>query len=186
MKITMLMIKIVILISTILFANPQKYTAQFQLTSFGIEFQYGNVSNLYLFQSDVFTINRCATMCCIEQMCQTFDYDTSSRICRLFSIWVYEGLLISSASSTSIVGYIEHTSDLYSLYQTPCNTSYDTSRYLLCANNGLWSCQSGQTYNGTICLDTNLYNSYMTAIYHQQCLQNQTMLWNGTSCVLSE
>ncbi|CAF4875588.1 unnamed protein product, partial [Rotaria socialis] len=119
--------------------------------------------------------------CSVAQECQTFDYDTSSNVCRLFSIWSYQGTIVASTSSTSLVGYVKQTIGLYSLYGKSCNSSRDINRYLLCTSGNLWSCRAQLVYNGSACQSDVAY-SYTTASYQQEWLQNQTMVWNGTSC----
>ncbi|CAF1582370.1 unnamed protein product [Rotaria magnacalcarata] len=177
----MLIITIAFLQSFILITNQQQYQVKFKLTSFGMKFQYPNISDLYSVQSNVFSTIRCAKICSIEPECQTFDYDISSNVCRLFSIWSYQGTIVASTSSTSLVGYVEQTIGLYSLYRKPCNSSRDINRYLLCTSNNLWSCRAQLVYNGSVCQSDVAY-SYTTVSYQQECLQNQTMVWNGTSC----
>ncbi|CAM4849708.1 unnamed protein product, partial [Rotaria magnacalcarata] len=87
----MLIIIIAFLQSFISITNQQQYQVEFKLTSFGLKFQYPNISDLYSAQSNVFSTIRCAKICSIEPECQTFDYDISSNVCRLFSIWSYQG-----------------------------------------------------------------------------------------------
>ncbi|CAF4691417.1 unnamed protein product [Rotaria socialis] len=177
----MLIITIAFLQSFISITNQQQYQVEFKLTSFGMKFQYPNISDLYSVQSNVFSTIRCAMTCSVAQECQTFDYDTSSNVCRLFSIWSYQGTIVASTSSTSRVGYVEQTIGLYSLYGKSCNSSSDINRYLLCTSDNLWSCRAQLVYNGSVCQSDVAY-SYTTVSYQQECLQNQTMVWNGTSC----
>ncbi|CAM4821428.1 unnamed protein product [Rotaria magnacalcarata] len=177
----MLIITIAFLQSFILTTNQQQYQVQFKLTSFGMTFQYPNISDLYSVQSNVFSTIHCTMVCSIEPECQTFDYDISSNVCRIFSIWSYQGTIVASTSSTSLVGFVEQTIGLYSLYRKPCNSSIDTNRYLLCTSDNLWSCRAQLVYNGSVCQSDVAY-SYTTVSYQQECLQNHTMVWNGTSC----
>ncbi|CAF1139026.1 unnamed protein product [Rotaria sordida] len=178
----MLIITIIFLKLLILVTHQQQYKVRFQLTPFGIEFQYGNINDLYSNRLNVPSITRCAMICSMEKICQTFDYDASSHVCRLFSIWADQGTFVPSTSSTSRVGYVQQTTELYSLYQKSCNISHDINRYLSCTDDGLWTCQTGQVYNGTVCQYEDSY-SYTTVSYEQECRQNQTMQWNGTHCL---
>ncbi|CAM4982389.1 unnamed protein product [Rotaria socialis] len=177
----MLIIIIAFLQSFISITNQQQYQVEFKLTSFGLKFQYPNISDLYSVQSNVFSTIRCAMTCSVAQECQTFDYDTSSNVCRLFSIWSYQGTIVASTSSTSRAGYVKQTIGLYSLYGKLCNSSNDINRYLSCTSDNLWSCRAQLVYNGSVCQSDVVY-SYTTVSYQQECLQNQTMVWNGTSC----
>ncbi|CAF1027514.1 unnamed protein product [Rotaria sordida] len=175
----MLIITIIFLKLLILVTHQQQYKVRFQLTPFGIEFQYGNINDLYSNRLNVPSITRCAMICSMEKICQTFDYDASSHVCRLFSIWADQGTFVPS---TSQVGYVQQTTELYSLYQKSCNISHDINRYLSCTDDGLWMCQSGQIYNGIVCQYEVIY-SYTTVSYEQECRQNQIMQWNGTHCL---
>jgi hypothetical protein len=130
--------------------QQQTYQVTFQKSSFGTEFQCNNCTNLSPAQVNASSMLRCALSCCKDARCQTFDYDIVFSKCRLFSVWVYQGTMIASASSTSRVGFIKQAAVLYALYQQTCNIASDINRYLVC-NNTVWSCPTGQVYNGSIC-----------------------------------
>jgi hypothetical protein len=165
--------------------STYQYKVLFHLSSFGLEFQPGNTADLISSQSNISGMNRCLMMCSGDERCQTVDYDGSSKMCRLFLTWANQSMFVTSTSLTRRIGFVEQTAELYSFYQQPCVVFNDINRYLSCANNSLWSCQSGQFYDGSVC--RNQYTSEMTtASYPHQCSDNQTMHWNGTQCVPSK
>lgn len=177
---------VIFVLQTIIFTTgEQQFKLLFHLSSFGLKFQSGNASDLISTQSNISSMNRCAMMCSSDERCQTLDYDSSSKVCRLFLSWANQSMFIASTSSTVRVAFVKQTPDLYSLYQQPCIVQNDINRYLSCANNSLWTCKSGLFYDGSIC--TNQYPVEMTtAGYSHDCLNNQTQYWNGTQCVPSK
>lgn len=181
----MLIFSIVFLQLISLVTCQQYYKALFLISPFGIEFEQNITGGLLLIHPNVLTINRCAMSCAIETVCQTFEYDSTSGDCRLFSIWHYQGSLILSSSATKRVGYVKQTASLYSLFNKSCNLSYDKNRYLSCSNYSRWSCYGAQFYDGAFCKTQNISNNTI-AQYQQQCLENLTMQWNGTACVPSK
>jgi hypothetical protein len=171
---------------TITFTIAQhQYKLLFHLSAFALEYQSGNASDLISTQSNVPGMNQCITMCSRDERCQTLTYDSSSKVCRLFLSWTNQSMFIASTSPTSRVAFVKQTPDLYLLYLQPCVSLNDINRYLSCASNSLWSCKSGQFYDGSLC--TSQYPVEMTtADYSHRCLNNQTEYWNGTQCVLSK
>jgi hypothetical protein len=135
----------------ILSTNQQQIAALFQVSLFGIEFSPVNSSDLISIQTGVHSVTRCVMACLINIECYTVGYDSSSFLCRLFAVWVYEGTIIQSASlPTSRIAYIEQKPILYFLYGQFCNASYAVNRFLWCIN-GQWHCPTGQFFNGSIC-----------------------------------
>ncbi len=87
-------------------------------------------------------------MCDLNILCRTFDYDSSSFICRLFEGAVNTGSIISSVS-TSCVGALQFFSYFFATYGQPCYQC-EENRYLTCSN-GSCSCPSYTFWNGNQC-----------------------------------
>ena len=119
---------------TIPFAIAQhQYKVLFHLSAFTLEFQSGNASDLISTQSNISCMNRCVMMCSSDERCQTLDYDSSSKVCRLFLSWANQTMLVVSTSSTARVAFVKQTPDLYSLYQQPCIVSEQyQSIFIMC------------------------------------------------------
>ncbi len=126
----------------------QIYQTTLTLSSVGFEFQ---PSDSVLDQLDMFNAKsfmQCYYQCHTQPLCCSFDFDSVINRCRLFVI----GRIIPSSSSSSQVGTIRYSPDLYITYNQPCTSNYnDHSRYLVCGNNSRYQCLTGFWWNGTTC-----------------------------------
>lgn len=68
--------------------------------------------------------------CNVHIQCRTFDYDSSSYVCRLFEGAASTGNLIPSILS-SRVGALQFSPDLYTTFDQSCSQCIQ-SRYLTC------------------------------------------------------
>ncbi|CAF1077668.1 unnamed protein product, partial [Didymodactylos carnosus] len=95
----------------------------------------------------------CAQTCNLNSLCRTLDYDTLSKRCRLFEGEITTGQVNRSAAvpSTSRVGSIAYTQQLYLVYNQTCNQC-QINRYLLCINNTC-QCPPHTYWNGSMCLN---------------------------------
>jgi hypothetical protein len=80
--------------------------------------------------------------------CRTFDYDSSSRVCRLFEGALETGYTVSAAP-TSRVGSVQYLSIFFNAFQQPCSQCTE-DRYLTCLNNTC-QCPLHSFWNGSQC-----------------------------------
>ncbi len=129
------------------------FNALMTLTTTGHEFQPINMSVQLLNTIYVSTYLRCAEACAQTGGCRTFDYDSSLLgRCRLFEADLTTGQIISSSSSTSIVGSILITNNMFASFgYTPCSTNCGNSPYLSCNINNTCQCEGHTYWNGKTC-----------------------------------
>lgn len=95
---------------------------------------------------------QCAATCNQFQPCRTFDYDSSSKQCRLIEGDLSTGFTGLSSVATSIVGTILVSASLYtSTHTQPCFMC-EESRYEICSlNTSRCQCPAHSFWNGLIC-----------------------------------
>jgi hypothetical protein len=144
------MLFIVLLIVTVSPINAI-YQSIMILSSMGLEFQPNN--NIQLISTTTMqTRILCSVACNQLPSCRTFDYDLVSKRCRLFEGDSTTGSIISSSSSTSLVGTVQISSDLYSsTYNQPCQACQQ-DRYEVClTNTSTCGCPDHTYWNGLVC-----------------------------------
>ena len=144
------MLLILLLVIVILPSNAE-YQSRMILSSVGMEFQSQN--NIQLLSTKTMqTMTSCALACHQLSSCRTFDYDSVSQRCRLFEGDSTTGSIITSASSTSLVGSILISSTLYlSTHNQPCQACQE-NRYEICVTNtSTCQCPSHTYWDGSIC-----------------------------------
>ena len=119
------------------------------MTNFGFECQpIVSADQLATFTS-VLNVVHCASKCNQQAICRSFDYDTSTMMCRLFS----DASVVSSNSTTSRAGSVQYTPDLYSSYGQMCTRdNCEISRYLTCNPFNTCQCPAGQRPNAQMCV----------------------------------
>ena len=122
-----------------------------KISSNGLEFQPRSSIQL-LSTKTLSTFTRCAAACDQLVSCRTFDYDSTSKQCRLFEGDSSTGSIISSSSSTSFVGSIRIAADLYSpIHNLSCQFC-EQNRYEVCSmNTSTCQCPEHAYWNGYIC-----------------------------------
>ncbi len=117
----------------------------------GLQYQPTNSIQLISIQTAQSKL-RCSAACNQLKSCRIFDYDIESKQCRLFEGDSTTGSIISSSSSTSVVGIISISSTLYSSsYNQSCQLC-QYSRYETCSSNtSTCQCPSHTYWNGSIC-----------------------------------
>lgn len=92
----------------------------------------------------------CIYACHTNYICRVFDYDCVSYRCRLFEGDVdTTGSIVSSNSSSSTVGQITLSPNLFTVYGQACSACFD-SRYLTCINSTC-TCFQHTYWTGSIC-----------------------------------
>ena len=119
------------------------------LSIFGFKCQ-SNSSNAQLAViNDVYSGILCASTCNQEPLCRYFDYDTSTKVCRIFK----DGSIVVSASTTSRVGSVRYISDLFTSYGQPCAwNNCEINRYMVCNIFSRCQCPAGLVWNAQICV----------------------------------
>ena len=152
----------------LVFLTPQPSEPIFQssisLTPLGTAFLPGESIELVDVFYSVRSLIRCTMQCNQNRRCRTFDYDSSSRVCRLFEGQFSTGTALYNATfSSSRIGAISISTNtqIYSTYNQTCDQCImDANRYLECMNgfcqcplNNFWNVQAclNQVYNGSHC-----------------------------------
>jgi hypothetical protein len=127
------------------------YQSKTKFSSTGLEYKANNNIQL-LSTKSIQTKMLCSVQCNQLFSCRIFDYDSVSKRCRLFEGDSTTGSIISSSSSTSVVGTIEISSNLYSsVYNQPCQ-SCQQDRYEVCSNTtNRYQCPDHTYWNGVVC-----------------------------------
>ena len=86
--------------------------------------------------------------CNLNVQCRTFDYDSSSLICRLFEGALNTGYIMP-VPPTSRVGSLEYFPIFFSAYHQSCSQCSE-NRYLTCSNNTC-ECPLHSFWNGSEC-----------------------------------
>ena len=128
------------------------YESRIAITPAGYEFQM-RYSIQLLASTIAQTILTCSAACNQLSSCRTFDFDSVSKRCRLFEAdSVTTGSIIVSSSSTSRVGTVQISSDLYSsTHNQPC-TLCSIDRYETCSSNtSTCQCPRNSYWDGSVC-----------------------------------
>lgn len=100
--------------------------------------------------------------CNLNVRCRTFDYDSSSLVCRLFEGALNTGYTIS-APSTSRVGSVQYFPDFLTAVNQSCAQCAE-NRYLTCSNSAC-QCPTHTFWNGSQCVNQRYENA--------SCLNNK-------------
>lgn len=194
----------VLLTSSILFSlifQVRSADFKFQTIADGARLQTNNSKDILTVHFNTRSLVHCASLCANNRFCQTTDFDTVTRHCRLFRVSFDQSLVIRppQAPFTSYVLHIQNQLDHYALFNKTCNPSLDYSRFLVCESNARWNCPAGTFWNGNKCEikhgmnETCFSSSWCDDILGLTCLLacqicscNHSTTWNGSSCVPSE
>jgi hypothetical protein len=138
------------------------YESSMKLTSMGFEYQPQNSIQLIATKT-IQTKILCSMACNQLTSCRTFDYDLVSQRCRLFEGDSTTGSIISSSSSTSVVGTVYISSNLYSsVHNQPCQICQQ-NRYVVCSTN-TGSCQWSSNTSSCQCPPNTYWNGFVCAL----------------------
>jgi hypothetical protein len=128
------------------------YQSNIEFTSMGLKYQPNNNAQLISTQS-IQTKLLCSAACNQLSSCRILDYDSVSKQCRLFEGDSTTGSIIPSSSSTSVVGTVRVSSNLYSsVHNQPCQ-SCQQNRYEVCSTNtSTCQCPPHTYWNGSVCV----------------------------------
>lgn len=130
--------------------HSQNMRTTFNLTSKGMQFLPADLVQL-LGTVTSSSLTKCAFTCIMFPVqCLTFEFDSSTLQCRIFEGDLTTGQIIpSTSSSTSIVGMIELTLDMFVNHGQSCSEcSYN--RFLICTN-ATCQCHSHSYFDGFMC-----------------------------------
>ncbi|CAF1426030.1 unnamed protein product [Adineta steineri] len=119
------------------------------ITTFGFECQSNLSTDRLATFNNVLNIVHCASNCNRQPLCHYFNYDTWTKICRIFS----DGSIAASNSSTSRVGTVRYIPSLYSSYGQPCaSNNCQVNRYLSCNTFNICQCPASQVWYTQMCV----------------------------------
>lgn len=116
--------------------------------------QYQPRNNMDLMQTITTPLQLlCLIACNLKPSCRTIDFESVSGQCRLFESDLSTGSIISSSSTTSIVGMIRLDPSLFSsIHNQPCQAC-KFSRYEVCSTNtSICQCPQRSFWTGSMCL----------------------------------
>jgi len=178
--------KLIVFLCVVLAANGFE-PANFALSEAGYQFEAANSVELLSTFNNVREIIPCATICYRNSQCRTFDFDSSSKQCRLFEGSVDTGSLVANFSTTK-VGSINISPSMYSLYNASSDQCVD-NRFLDSETvSGRCECPIHTFWNGSMCLnqrfinDTCENNDWCRIDLWINCLAFQCV---GKTCLLS-
>lgn len=106
----------------------QFYETKFEISSYDYDFNLSDLLNSFIVKN----VQYCSIECNQINQCFFFEFNSSTKLCRLFLF----GSIKSSLSSTTQVGFVKYSIDQYSTYNQTCQfNSNQINRYLICGNN---------------------------------------------------
>lgn len=127
--------------------------ANIEMKTSGFELQHQSISDLLAMFFGVRNTIVCATYCNQKSQCHHFDYDTSTKICRIF----LDGSIVVSSSTTSQVGSVRFTPNLYASYGQLCaSNNCRANRYLICSALDTCQCTIYFFWNTSMCVGQSL------------------------------
>ncbi|CAF4048940.1 unnamed protein product, partial [Adineta steineri] len=153
------------------------FESYIQLSQLSSQFQPANSIELLETQS-VSSFMQCGYICNRNIQCRTFDYNSSSMICRIFEGALDTGSIVSAAP-TSRVGFIKYSSLYFIAINQPCTQCIE-SRYLTCLNNTC-QCPAHSFYNGSQCENQRYENA--SCLNNDWCRQDPFQLLCSTSSI---
>ena len=135
--------------------------AKFSLTTVGNKFAATNALELLSTFPNVRTVIRCAMLCYHNSLCRTFDFDSSSKECRLFEGSVDTGSLLPNFPS-SVVGWINLKPSAFSLHNASNDRCVDNRFLDSDTSSGRCECPIHTFWNGSMCLNQRFINGNCT------------------------
>lgn len=155
--------------------STQSFESLITISEMGREFSPIDENALLLGIYTYSTNKKCQETCHFNCFCRIFDYDSVSHRCRLFEGDLQTtGAIVNSDSSTSSVGQIEFSPNLFSAYGQSCSACLH-SRYLTCVN-GTCDCLRNTYWTGSICASQNLRGGQCTSANQCRADLNHTCL----------
>ena len=142
---------------------PVDWQSSTSLSLPGFLFSPINLPALFLFSNSVPSLLFCARLCHSDSQCRIFDYNPSSRQCRLFEgdIILIGSVVPSPSSPSSRVGSMKIEAVQFMSHGQACSSCVG-SRYLDCANNTC-QCPTKTFFDGSICRSEKLLGNQCAA-----------------------
>jgi hypothetical protein len=147
---TVILVLLLFCSSQVLLTHAQSYQSTFRITDSGKHFLPTHLIEYLGLINGVPNLKRCLEYCNANVLCRTFEYDSMSMACDLYEGLLETGSIQASSSTTSIVGGLLYTANLYSHLGATCDNC-DAYRYLQCSNTSLCDCRAHSSFNGAIC-----------------------------------
>lgn len=148
--------KLIVFLCIVLVANGFE-PAKFTLSTAGNRFEPAAIVELLSTFTDVRGIIPCAALCYRNSQCRTFDFNSSSKQCRLFEGSVDTGSLLSDLSPIT-VGWININPSMFNLYNASNDQCVD-NRFLNSETvSGRCECPIHTFWNGSMCLNQRFGN----------------------------
>lgn len=131
------------------------------ISSLGYEFIPADTSYPPLLTLTIKKLLYCHAECNKHMNCRTFDYDASTKQCRLWDVdsITTGSIVLSSSKPQSSVGSIRLLPSIYANMHNQSCDRCDLSRYEICdTNTSRCQCPPKTFWNGSICLAQLLYN----------------------------
>ncbi|CAF4567046.1 unnamed protein product [Rotaria socialis] len=138
------------------------------LSDWGTKFQPSVQSSL-LSQCNAPSLLRCSSSCNLNRECRTFDYDSSSLLCRLFDDTINTSNITSSVQ-TQRIGSVTIPTSFSNNYGQPCSKCVE-DRYLACSDFGTCECPIGSCWDGAQCDKRNDFNASASLNISNWCIQ---------------
>ena len=147
------------------------------MSIFGVECQSNSSTDTLAIIREVRSGVLCASTCNRQPLCRFFVYDTSTKVCRIFK----DGSIVTSSSTTSRVGSLRYTPDLYAAYARPCawNTC-EINRYTVCNVFSRCQCPTGLVWNTQTCVGELLRVRIRVSCFFLVEVGNFSYQWNTT------
>ena len=143
--------KVIIFLCVILMSegfDPLK----FSMSQPGHRFQPAKNVEFLSISTNVRSTISCAMICYRHSLCRTFDFDSTSKGCRLFEGSFDTGSLRPNFSST-VVGWINIDPSMFSLYNAISSQCADNRFLNSTTLSGLCECPIHTFWNGSMCLN---------------------------------
>lgn len=147
----MLRMKLVLYLS-ILRAIVALKQAKYTSSGVGYQFQPANDIELLSTLNNIRTTMHCRMYCHRNIRCRTFDYDSTTKNCRVFEASIDTGYLLNNFS-TSVVGGIIITPSIFSLYNASSDQCVDSRLLNSSTSSGSCECPINTFWNGSMCLN---------------------------------
>ena len=134
------------------YSSPDIATSHIDVFPTGTLFQpANNVELLRQLTSESFL--DCAAQCNVNPQCRTFMYDRSTGLCSLYEGETSTGSIITNSSSTSQVGSINYSPDLYPCFNQTSSTCAFNRYVVADRTTGLGVCPKNTYWDGNMCLN---------------------------------
>ena len=177
--------------------GAQMYQSLVELSSSGLTFVPAHAIEYLVSIPNVRTLKQCHQHCHFNFLCRTFVYDSNAMLCTLYEGLKSTGNVLIANTTTSVVGALSYSADLFLQYGQPCGSCSD-DRYLQCSiGSSFCACPIHSFFNGLIC-ENQFYYGHSCSTTDScrgelglQCIVSTCQcslgnVWNGNNCTISQ